>query len=101
MAKMDDYQLNSIVTSEIRDSLNHFDSEYSAERIRALDFYMGEPLGNEIEGRSQVISTDVADTVEQVIPSLMRIFTANDQYVRFAARTEQKTLNVLTRLPIM
>ena len=89
MAKMDDYQLNSIVTAEIRDSLNHFDSEYSAERIRALDFYMGEPLGNEIEGRSQVISTDVADTVEQVIPNLMRIFTANDQYVRFAARTAE------------
>jgi len=89
MAKMDDYQLNSIVTAEIRDSLNHFDSEYSAERIRALDFYMGEPLGNEIEGRSQVISTDVADTIEQIMPNLMRVFTANDQYVRFAARTAE------------
>jgi len=86
---MDDYQLNSIVTAEIRDSLNHFDSEYSAERIRALDFYMGEPLGNEIEGRSQVISTDVADTIEQIMPNLMRVFTANDQYVRFAARTAE------------
>jgi hypothetical protein len=89
MAKMDDYQLNSIVTSEIRDSLNHFDSEYSQERIRALDFYLGEPLGNEVEGRSQVISTDVADTIEQIMPNLMRVFTANDQYVRFAARTAE------------
>src|SRR6056300_220592 len=89
MAKMDDYQLNSIVTAEIRDSLNHFDSECSAERIRALDFYMGEPLGNEIEGRSQVISTDVAAVIEQIMPHLMRVFTANDQYVRFAARTAE------------
>lgn len=89
MAKMDDYQLNSIVTAEIRDSLNHFDSEYSQERIRALDFYMGEPLGNEVEGRSKVISTDVADTIEQIMPNLMRVFTANDQYVRFAARTAE------------
>ena len=56
---MDDYQLNSIVSSEIRDSLNHFDSEYSQERIRALDFYLGEPLGNEVEGRSQVVDTTV------------------------------------------
>lgn len=89
MAKMDDYQLNSIVTAEIRDSLNHFDSEYSQERIRALDFYLGEPLGNEVEGRSKVISTDVADTIEQIMPNLMRVFTANDQYVRFAARTAE------------
>ena len=77
------------MTSEIRDSLNHFDSEYSQERIRALDFYLGEPLGNEVEGRSQVISTDVADTIEQIMPNLMRVFTANDQYVRFAARTAE------------
>jgi hypothetical protein len=87
--KMDDYQLNSIVSSEIRDSLNHFDSEYSQERIRALDFYMGEPLGNEVEGRSQVIDTTVSDTIEQIMPSLMRVFTANDKYVRFAARTQE------------
>ena len=86
---MDEYQLSSIISSEIRDSLNHFDSEYSQERIRALDFYLGEPLGNEVEGRSQVIDTTVSDTIEQVMPSLMRVFTANDKYVRFNARTPE------------
>ena len=85
--EMDEYQLNSILTSEIRDSLNHFDSEYSQERIRAMDFYLGEPMGNEVEGRSQVISTEVSDTIEAIMPNLMRVFTANDQYVRFNART--------------
>jgi len=84
--EMDEYQLNSILTSEIRDSLNHFDSEYSQERIRAMDFYLGEPMGNEVEGRSQVISTEVSDTIEAIMPNLMRVFTANDQYVRFNAR---------------
>jgi len=86
---MDEYQLSSIISSEIRDSLNHFDSEYSQERIRALEFYLGEPLGNEVEGRSQVIDTTVSDTIEQVMPSLMRVFTANDKYVRFNARTPE------------
>jgi len=85
--EMDEYQLNSILTSEIRDSLNHFDSEYSQERIRAMDFYLGEPMGNEVEGRSQVVSTEVSDTIEAIMPNLMRVFTANDQYVRFNART--------------
>ena len=89
MAEMDEYQLSSIVSSEITDALNHFDSEYSQERIRAMDFYLGEPFGNEVDGRSQVIATEVADTVEAIMPNLMRVFTANDKYVRFNARTAE------------
>ena len=87
--EMDEYQLNSIVSSEIRDSLNHFDQEFSQERIRAMDFYLGEPMGNEVEGRSQVVSTEVSDTIEAIMPNLMRVFTANDKYVRFNARTAE------------
>ena len=87
--KMDDYQLSSIVSSEIVDSLNHFDSEYTQERLRAIDFYLGEPLGNEQAGKSSVVDTTFADTVETIMPNLMRVFTANDQYVRFAPRTAE------------
>ena len=87
MDEMDDVQLGSIVSGEITDALNHFDSEYTQDRLRALDFYLGEPLGNEVEGRSSVIATEVADTVEAIMPNLMRVFTANDKYVRFAGRT--------------
>ena len=89
MPDMDDYQLNSIISSEITDALNHFDSEFSQERIRAMDFYLGEPFGNEVEGRSSVVSTEVADTVEAIMPNLMRVFTANDKYVRFSPRTAE------------
>ena len=89
MAKMQEEQLSNIISKEIRDSLNHFDSEFSADRLRALDMYLGEPLGNEVEGRSQVVLTEVADCVEQIMPSLMRIFTASDKYVRFSPRTAE------------
>ena len=89
MAKMDDEQLGSIVSGEITDALNHFDSEYTQERLRALDFYLGEPMGNEVEGRSSVVATEVADTVEAVMPNLMRVFTSSDKYVRFAPRTAE------------
>ena len=86
---MQEEQLSNIISKEIRDSLNHFDSEFSADRLRALDMYLGEPLGNEVEGRSQVVLTEVADCVEQIMPSLMRIFTASDKYVRFSPRTAE------------
>ena len=89
MAEMDEYKVKSIVSSEITEALKHFDSQYSEDRLQAQDYYMGEELGNEVEGRSSVVSTEFADTVESIMPSLMRVFTANDKYVRFNARTEE------------
>ena len=89
MAEMSEEQLASIISSEITDSINHFDSEYSADRLRAMDMYLGQPIGNEMEGRSQVVLTEVADCVDQIMPSLMRIFTASDKYVRFSPKTAE------------
>ena len=84
---MNKERLGSIIQSEIRDSQNHFETEYSADRLKAIDYYLGEPFGNEVEGRSSVVTTDFADAVEQIMPSLMRIFTSSDKYVRYAPRT--------------
>ena len=89
--KMDNDEIGQVVAREISDALSHHDSEYAADRIKALDYYLGEPLGNELEGKSQVISTEVADTVEQIMPSLMRIFCGSDKYVRFAPRSAEDT----------
>ena len=86
---MDNDTLGSVISREITESLNHFDTEYSQDRIDALDYYLGRPFGNEVEGRSSVISTEVADVVEQIMPSMMRIFTGTDKVVRFAPRTEE------------
>ena len=38
------------------------------DRSKALDYYLGRPMGNEVEGRSQVVSRDVWDTVEWIKP---------------------------------
>jgi len=86
---MDNDQLGSVVSREITESLNHFDTEFAQDRIDALDYYLGRPLGNEVEGRSSVISTEVADVVEQIMPSMMRVFTGTDKVVRFSPRTEE------------
>ena len=86
---MDNELLGSVISREITESLNHFDTEYTQDRIDALDYYLGRPFGNEIEGRSSVVTTEVADTVEQIMPSMMRIFTGTDKVVRFAPRTEE------------
>ena len=83
MAKMTKSELKAIVNSEKRAAMGYMGGELSEQRADAMDYYLGEPFGNEQEGRSQVVSTDVAETIEWIMPSLMRIFTTSDEAVRF------------------
>jgi len=83
MAQMTESELKSILGAEIADSLAHLGGELSAQRRKALRYYLGEPFGNEQEGRSKVVSTDVADVVEWILPALLKIFTTGDEVVRF------------------
>jgi hypothetical protein len=83
MSAMTDSELKSILAAEIADSLAHLGGELSEQRRKALRYYLGEPFGNEQEGRSKVVSTDVADVVEWILPALLKIFTAGDEVVRF------------------
>lgn len=59
------------------------DSELSDARALALKYYNGEPFGNEIEGRSQVVSRDVLDVIESALPQLLKVFVSGDQVVKF------------------
>jgi hypothetical protein len=59
------------------------DSALSNDRAEAIDYYLGQPFGNEEEGRSQVVSYDVQDTIESALPQLLKVFVAGDQVVRF------------------
>jgi hypothetical protein len=82
MAMTED-ELKAIVVAEIQSSVGSQDSQMAGDRIDGWDAYLKQPYGNEIEGRSSVVSSDVQDTVEWIMPSLMRIFTAGDTAVQF------------------
>lgn len=76
-------RLKSLIGQEITNSLGFYGSELSSQRKNALKFYLGEPLGNEVEGQSQVRSQDMLEVVESILPSMMRIFTQGESIVRF------------------
>jgi len=59
------------------------DSSLSDDRAEAIDYYLGQPFGNEEEGRSQVVSYDVQDTIESALPQLLKVFVAGDKVVQF------------------
>ena len=71
-------EILSIVSKEIHNASGYIGGELVARRKKSLEYYLGMPLGNEQEGKSQVISNDVMDTVESLMPSLMKIFTSGD-----------------------
>lgn len=79
-------ELASIIEREVSQSIGHWDGQLSSERKLELDYYNSKPFGNEVEGESQVVSSDVSDTVEGLLPSLLKIFTASDDAVRFDPR---------------
>ena len=82
MAKISDTELRFIINSEINNSLGFLGGALSNQRKKSLEYYLGDKLGTEIDGRSQVVSTDVADTIETILPNLMRIFTSSDHTVK-------------------
>ena len=80
---MPDEELQGIVGKEIDDAIDFIDNWISPQRATATQYYRGEPFGNEEDGRSQVVSMDVRDTVQALMPSLMRIFHGSDQTVEY------------------
>jgi len=76
-------KLKALISQEITNSLGFYGGELTQQRKNALKFYLGEPLGNEVEGQSQVRSQDVLEVVESILPSMMRIFTQGESIVRF------------------
>ena len=83
LTKKKEQELKGTITRETTDALGYQNGKLVQERSLALDYYNSEPFGNEVEGRSQVISSDVLEAVESVLPSLLRIFTAGDDIVKF------------------
>jgi len=79
----DDNKLKSILDSEIDDAIGYLETETTDERQQALEYYLGEPYGNEVEGKSQIITREVAEVVDGALPQLMRVFTSSDDAVVF------------------
>jgi len=86
MAKMSASDLKSMIAAEKADALAAISAaKLAEERADAMDYYLGD-MSKDMpaqDGRSRAVSTDVADTIEGLMPSLMDIFAGSDEVVRF------------------
>ena len=87
---MSEAQLLTFLDENERDALGYvWGGQLSYERALAQKYYFSEPYGNEVEGRSQVVSTEVFDTIEWMLPALIRIFASTDKSVEFEPQNEE------------
>ena len=73
--------LKSILQAEIDNSIGFIESETVEQRKQALQAYLRQPYGNEVEGKSSIVTGEVAEAIDGAMPPLMRIFTGSDQVV--------------------
>jgi hypothetical protein len=83
MNKITEIELLAIIKAHRRDSLGVSDGDLSNDRATAMDHYHGRPYGNEMEGRSAVVSKDLSETVDWAMPAIMRIFTQSGNIAEF------------------
>jgi len=83
---LSDSEILAAIEAKAKESYGYLSGTLNAEREQALNYYLGKPFGNEIDGRSQVVTRDTLETIEWMLPSLLKIFTAGDKAVEFTPK---------------
>lgn len=80
---MEDTELTAIVNAKLTSSLGYMGGMLATERLQAEQYYKGEPFGDEVDGKSKVVSRDVAESIDSMLPPLLKPFTASQEIARF------------------
>lgn len=83
MKKMEESALLNHLQTLEEDSAAFVWGALGSERERAQKEYFRMPYGNEEDGWSSIVTSDVQDTVEWILPQLLDIFHATDSIVSF------------------
>jgi hypothetical protein len=84
---LDSGTIKGILENEIDNSIGYLDTETTEDRQRALSYYLRSPYGNEVEGRSQIVTGEVAEAIDGALPQLIRVFTTTEDIVYFEPKS--------------
>ncbi len=86
--EMEDDVLIGIIEAELSEGIGADADAQPTNRDLAWNYYLAKPRGDEKEGRSKIISTDLADMVEAMLAQILPAFTT-DLFVEFEADSPQ------------
>lgn len=81
--EMKDDERKKLVSQIAESCVSFVEDTLAPARALATEYYHGKPFGNEQKGRSQVVSTEVRDTVRAMVPPIMRVIFGPEQVVEF------------------
>ena len=76
-------EAEALVGRMIEEALSWREEHLDPPLAKATDYYNAEPYGDEEEGRSKVVTSEVRDVVQAIMPSLMRVFFGSERVVEF------------------
>ena len=85
--RLDDDDLLELLNRKEEEAGHYVWGELASKRDTSLREYYRMPYGNEQDGWSSVVTSDVSDTVEWILPSLLKTFTSTDKAVSFEPTT--------------
>lgn len=89
---LDEDELVNALKSEAEGACSFHDTTLSDRQEKCLKYYDGDPFGDEVEGLSQIVLPDVAETVDYMTISVLRTFVSGDRVVEFQAKSlEEET----------
>ena len=80
---MNQEELKALCADEINNAIGYLESDTVQARADAMNYYFRDKYGTEVEGRSQVVTGEVAEAVDGALPQLIRVFTSCEDAVRF------------------
>lgn len=81
--KLTDKDVVNLVHNEFENAMGAPGGDVARERELALKYYMRAPFGNEEEGISKAVTSDVMEVIDGYMPPLMRLFSTQDNLLTF------------------
>lgn len=85
--RINDEDLLEILRRKEDESAHYVHGELGSQRELAMRGYHRLPYGNEEEGWSAIVASDIQDSVEWLLPALLKTFTSTDKAVSFEPTT--------------
>lgn len=86
---MDEAGISQFVAFLREEETRSRDDNLDDERALALSMYNGEPFGDEEEGRSQLVTRDVAEVIDYMTVSILDTMVSGDKAVEFEHANKQ------------
>lgn len=81
--KMSDNELVGFLGQKINNAINRDDGDLSEQRKKIMERYRGEPYGDERKGYSKYRSREILETVEWILPAVLKVFLSSERVVEF------------------